>query len=276
MKASAHLVAEARPDGGTRLTALAGQAPLLLRQTDPAWEQPPSPDAAGTALVHLVGGAAGPLGGDELRCSVDVGPGARLRVRSIAASVALPGPHGRESSLEITAQVAAGAALSWSPQPMIAARGAWHRTTARVDLAEDARLVWREETVLGRHGEESGSIATRLRVSRAGRVLLDQTLAVGPRYPGSLGAAVTGADRAVGTIVIVNPAWAHVDPADRLTLAPRDDTGGAIAVLPLPGPAVVVSALAPDGLALRRLLDLVPVLVENADTNAGLGFHAAG
>jgi urease accessory protein len=258
VKASARLVAEARSDGGTRLTALAGQAPLLLRQTDPAWERPPSPHEAGTALVHFVGGAAGPLGGDELRCSVDVGPGARLQVRSIAASVALPGPHGRESSLEITAQVAAGAALSWSPQPVIAARGAWHRTTARVDVAEDARLVWREETVLGRHNEEPGSIATRLRVMRAGQVLLDQTLAIGPRYPGSLGDAVTGADRAVGTIVIVDPAWAHVDPADRLPLATGDDTSGAIAVLPLSGPAVVVSALAPDGLALRRLLDLVP------------------
>ena len=274
MKASARVVAEARRGGGTRLTALAGQAPLLLRQTDPAWEHRHGPgaaglaDAAGTArvaeeagaaLVHLVGGAAGPLGDDDLRYSVDVGPGARLRVRSIAASLALPGPRGRESSLEITARVEAGAALFWSPQPLIAARGARHRATARVDLAEDARLVWREETVLGRHGEEPGSIATRLRVKRAGRVLLDQTLAVGPAYPGSLGAAVTGADRAVGTIVIVDPAWAQVDPADRLDVAPRDSPQGAIAVLPLSGPAVVVSALAPDSLTLCRLLDLVPV-----------------
>jgi len=34
VKASARLVAEALPDGSTRLTTLAGQAPLLLRQTD--------------------------------------------------------------------------------------------------------------------------------------------------------------------------------------------------------------------------------------------------
>ena len=112
--------------------------------------------------------------------------------------------------------------------------------------------------MLGRHGEEPGSVATRLRVNRAGRVLLDQTLAVGPGHPGSLGAAVTGPDRAVGTIVIVDPAWARVEPSSRLALEPRDDPGGAIAVLPLSGPAVAVSALAPDGLSLRRLLDAVP------------------
>ncbi|MEY9930819.1 urease accessory protein [Catenulispora sp. GP43] len=258
MRASARLVAEARPDGGTRLTALAGQAPLLLRETTSTACPADTAGTAGTAQIHLVGGAAGPLGGDELRCTVDVGPGARLRVRSVAASIVLPGPHGRDSSLEITARVEAGAALSWSPQPLIAARGARHRTTARVDLAEDARLVWREEIILGRHGEEPGSLATRLRVRRAGKVLLDQTLAVGPGHPGSRGPAVAGPDRAAGTIVIVDPAWARAAPGDRLTLAPRDDAHGAIAVLPLPGPAIVVSALAPDGVTLGRLLDAVP------------------
>ena len=259
MRASARLVAEAHPGGGTRLTALAGQAPLLLRETDPGWEPSSGSDSAAAALVQLVGGAAGPLGGDELRYSLDVGPGARLRVRSVAASIALPGRHGKESSLEITARVEAGAALSWSPPPLIAARGARHRTTARVDLAEDARLVWREETILGRYGEEPCSIATRLRVRRAGHVLLDQTFAVGPDHPGSLGPAVAGTGRAVGTVVIVDPAWAQTAPSDRLALAPRDDPDGAVAVLSLAGPAVVVSALAPDSLTLSRLLDLVPL-----------------
>lgn len=255
MRASARLVAEARPGGGTRLTELVGQAPLLLRETIPD-----TAHEANAALVHLVGGAAGPLGGDDLRYSVHVGPGARLRVRSVAASIVLPGLTEKESSLDIAARVESGAALSWTPQPLIAARGARHRSTARVDLAEDARLVWREETVLGRYGEEPGSVATRLRVRRAGRVLLDQALAVGPDYPGSLGPAVTGTgtDRAVGTIVIVDPDWTRIAAADRLVLEPRDGPDGAIAVLPLSGPAVVVSASAPDSLTLSRLFDLVP------------------
>ena len=261
MRASARIAAEARPGGRTRLTSLAGQAPLLLRETDTRQDASAGPDAAhgtGAALVHLVGGAAGPLGGDELHYAVELGPGAHVCVRSVAATIALPGPRQSESTLDITAHVADGACLSWSPQPLIVAHGARHRTTARIELAATARLVWREETLLGRHGEPPGSLATRLRVQRDGRALLDHTLAVGPRYPGSLGAAVTGADTAIGTIVIVDPDWTHIPPADRLTIPTRDAASGAITVMPLPGPAVVISALAPDGLTLSRLLEQIP------------------
>jgi urease accessory protein len=262
VRASARIVAKALPDGGTRLTTLAGEAPLLLRRTGPqrAGALPPglpqdSALPAGPAQVHLVGGAAGPLGGDELRCTVELGPAARVDVRSVAASIALPGPHGRESTLDILVRIEAGAALSWTPQPLIAARGARHRTTVRIELAEDARLVWREETLLGRDGEDPGPVSTRLRVCRAGRVLIDHAFAVGPRHPGSLGPAVTGGHRAAGTVLIVDPAWVHVAPADRIKADPQDAAAGAVAVQPLSGPAVLVSALATDGLTLRRLLD---------------------
>lgn len=307
MRASARIVARSQPDGTTRLTTLAGEAPLLLRRTGPARSSAPrngaahpdavaaaitaatsglavgpwaaaDPDRPGPAQVHLVGGSAGPLGGDELRCSVDLGPGARLEVRSVAASVALPGPNGRESSLEILARVGEGAALSWSPQPLIAARGARHRTIARVELAADARLIWRDELVLGRDGEESGSASTRLRVVRDGRVLLDHEIAMGPRHPGSLGPASSGGHRALGTVLIVEPAWEAAQQPTAATAATsaasatsssatarplpgmpqvtaQDDSGVAIAVLRLSGPAVLISAAAADGPALTRVLD---------------------
>ncbi|WP_194926811.1 urease accessory protein UreD [Catenulispora pinisilvae] len=249
MKATARLVAEARPDGTTRLTTLAGQAPLLLRQTI-------GDGPADTAQVHLVAGAAGPVGGDELRLSLHLGPGARVRIRSVAAALALPGPQPGESTLDISVRIDSGAALDWNVQPLIAARGARHRTTVRIEMADDARLAWHEQTLLGRHGEEPGSALTRLRIRRAGRPLLDHTLAVGPHYPGSLGPAVVGAGRANSTTVIVDPAWNAVPPADRLRLRldPRDDAHRAVAVFPLDGPAVVISALAADALELRRLL----------------------
>jgi urease accessory protein len=284
VRASARIVARCQPDGVTRLTTLAGEAPLLLRRTSPARSSGSSSGAGlgalpgndathsnaasrlassartgieaagpGPAQVHLVGGSAGPLGGDELRCSVDLGPGARLEVRSVAASVALPGPNGRESSLEILARVGEGAALSWSPQPLIAARGARHRTIARVELAADARLVWRDELVLGRDGEEPGSVSTRLRVVRDGKVLLDHEIAMGPRHPGSLGPASSGGHRALGTVLIVEPAWETEEPAPRVL--PQDDPGVAIAVMRLSGPAVLVSAAATDEAALSRILD---------------------
>jgi urease accessory protein len=250
MKATARLVAESRPDGTTRLTTLADQAPLLLRQTFG------DGDHGSAAQVHLVGGAAGPLGGDVLSLDVQLGPGAAVRIGSVAASLALPGPRGGESTLDISVRIESGASLVWSPEPLIVALGARHRTSVAIEIAADARLTWHEQTLLGRNGELPGSAVTRLRVRRAGRPLLDHTLAVGPHFPGSRGPAVAGPDRASATVLIVDPAWADVPPADRLGLKPRDGTDGAIAVLPLGAePAVVISALAPDGLALRRLLD---------------------
>ncbi|ACU75296.1 urease accessory protein [Catenulispora acidiphila DSM 44928] len=247
MKATARLVAEARSDGTTRLATLAGQAPLLLRQTM-------GDGTTDAAQVHLVAGAAGPIGGDELHLGVHLGPGARVRIRSVAASLALPATQPCESTLDIRIRIESGAALDWSAQPLIAARGARHRTTVSIEMTDDAHLIWQEQTLLGRHGEEPGSVVTRLRVRRGGRPLLDHTLAVGPAHPGSLGPAVVGADRAGSTTVIVDPAWTRVPPAKRLTIEPRDDDHGALAVFPLGGPAAVISALAPDALSLQRLL----------------------
>lgn len=257
MRASARIVAKAQPDGSTRLATLAGEAPLLLLRTGaPSPASPRGAAAApGPAHVQLAGGSAGPLGGDELRCSVDLGPGARVEVRGVSPSVALPGPRGRESSLDIRVRMGAGAALAWNPQPLVAARGARHRTCVRIELDEDARLVWREETLLGRDGQDPGSVSIRLRVVRGGRVLLDHAFAAGPRHPGSLGAAGTGPHRAVGTLLVVDPAWTRGGPAGRPAAICRDEPAGAVAALPLAGPAVLVSALAADGATLRRLLD---------------------
>ena len=86
MRATARIVAVADGRGGTRLAVLQGEVPLLPRRTGSA--------GPGPVTVHLVGGAAGPLGGDDLHLAVRVGPGARLRLRSVAATVALPGRGG--------------------------------------------------------------------------------------------------------------------------------------------------------------------------------------
>ncbi|MGC4855386.1 hypothetical protein ACLQ24_18840 [Micromonospora sp. DT4] len=67
MRALARLVARADGRGGTVLTELHGETPLLLRQT---------PGDGRVVTVYVVGGAAGPLAGDDLRLEIDVGPGA--------------------------------------------------------------------------------------------------------------------------------------------------------------------------------------------------------
>ncbi|MBR7829571.1 urease accessory protein UreD [Actinospica sp. MGRD01-02] len=190
MKARARIVARAEQDGTTSLTTLAGETPLLLRRAA-------HPDGLDTARIHLMGGTAGPIGGDDLAYRVEIGEGAKVQVRSMAATLALPGPGGAQSTLAFDVRVGSGARLDWAPEPLIAARGANHAVLASLDLAEDAELTWREDVVLGRDDEGPGSVRSRTRITRAGRVVFDHEFAVGPRYPGSLGPAGTAGYRRV-------------------------------------------------------------------------------
>jgi urease accessory protein len=222
-------------------------------------------------VVHLVNAAAGPLAGDRLRLDISVGGGVRLVVRSAAATVALPGHGPGPSSMEIRAEVAAGGALDYLPEPTVAAGGCRHRTSAEISLGEGARLRFREEVVLGRFGEAAGSVHASLRadVQRAdvqgaevlgadvlgapavrGKPtswpLLRQELALDPDTPGLAGPAVLGGARAVGSLLIAGPGAAGLGAA--ATVAEG------VAVLPLAGPGVLVTALADDAVTLRRRL----------------------
>jgi urease accessory protein len=233
--ARARLAVEAGP-GACRITCLRSDGPFVLR---------PTPGG-----VYLVGAAAGPIGGDDLGLEVDVGPGAELTLRTVAAAVVLPGPG--PSRLEIVARVGEGGSLWWLPEPTVAATGAVHRVQARVEVGAGARLLWRDEIVLGRHGEEGGSVSARLSVDVAGRPLLRHRIDAGADHPEWASAAVGGGARCAGSLVAVDPAWtaAGGSPPGPSVLQP-----GAAVLLPLSGPAVHVVALAQDARTLSRLLD---------------------
>lgn len=229
MRARARVVAESDGCGVTRLTALRSEAPLVLRST---------PEA-----LYLVGGAGGPLGGDDLALDVTVGAGARLTVRTAAASVALPGAG--PSEVRVRATVAAGGELRWLPEPVVAADGCLHHMEATVELEDGAVLVWREELVLGRHGETGGSVVTRANIDLAGQPLLRHELALGGRHPQAAGPAVTAGARAVGSLVL----------AGLEAIVPAATLGPTAAVLPLAGAGVLIVALAGGAVELRGLLD---------------------
>jgi urease accessory protein len=246
--AEAEIVAARDVDGVTRLPVLRSQVPLVLRRT---------PEA-----VYLVSAAAGPLGGDQLSLRITVRAGAALCLRTVAASVALPGPDGGESLLTITASVEQGGCLEYLPEPVVVADGARHATDIRVALASGARLLLREELILGRHGERGGSYRSSLRADYAGRPLLRQSLEVAGTDAPSHGPAILAGHRAAGTLLQVDdtlaaaPPWAAA-PAPAASPAPdrEPDTGRWVAVMPLAtGPATLTTALAPDALTLRGLL----------------------
>ncbi|MFJ6580963.1 urease accessory protein UreD [Streptomyces sp. NPDC004288] len=236
LRATARIAADA--DGG--LPLLVSDGPLALRRTR----------AAGPyTRVTVVGAMSAPLGGDRLAIETEVRDGARLQVDSAAATLALPGRTTDPAAYDVRVRVGEGAVLRWLPEQLVSAAGSHLRMRTTVDLAATARLVLREELVLGRHGEPSGTLTSRLTVRRAGRPLLDQELAFGPGAPdGWDGGAVLGGHGATGQLLVVDPAFAEKPVETRLY-------GENAVVAPLAGPAALVTAVAPDALALRRVLD---------------------
>ena len=205
IRARAAVVAEFR-SGRTALTTLRSEPPLTLR---------PTADA-----LYVIGTAAGPLGGDELTFDIAVGDGATLTLRTVAASIVLPGPGGGRSSTVTNVVVGRGATLVYEPEPVIAVAGCDHVATTIIQLAADATLVWNEHLVLGRHGEESGSILQRLRVDRAGAPLYRNDLAFGPVHPGWDTPAGIGEARRVDTTLTVGAAAPVRPSATVMPLAP--------------------------------------------------------
>lgn len=194
MKAHARVVVERRRER-SRCTTLRSEPPLTFRST---------PDG-----LHLVGTSAGPVGGDELALDVVLAAGTELTVHSVAAQLVLPSPVPVPSTMRVRVRVGEGASLRWLPEPTLVVRGADHRVTVTIDLAQDADLVWRDEAVLGRNGEPGGSLLQTLRVERRGRPLLCTEVALGPAWPASGGPAGTGGARvAAATLLAGRPARA--------------------------------------------------------------------
>jgi len=99
VKAHATVVAERDSRAMTRCTTLRSSPPISLRPT--------------TEGLHLVASAAGPIGGDDVCIDITVADAAALTIRTIAAQVALPGPHTGPSLAAVTATVGEGAHLVW-------------------------------------------------------------------------------------------------------------------------------------------------------------------
>jgi urease accessory protein len=104
--------------------------------------------------VHLVSSAATPLGGDAIHIRVVVETGARLRLRSAAATVTLPGSITSESHAFWTMEVAGD--LDVDPQPTVVAANSRHLTSTTVELYGGARVRLRERIQIGRSDERQG------------------------------------------------------------------------------------------------------------------------
>jgi urease accessory protein len=252
MTARAALATERRLGGSgrvlSRISVLRSDAPLVLRPTLPKGPEPLVRHVSGVARVSLAAGAAGPLGGDDYFLDIRVGRGTTLVLNEISATLLLPGPRGGRSHMRTSVLVEDDAAFVWLSEPIIAAHGCDHVHAIDVSLAPRARLCMRDELLLGRHRESPGNLTQSLHVRRGGLPLFQQQLRIGPAARGWASPAVLGNNKCIGTVLVVDPAWAG--QAREAKPLGRD-----AAVLPLEAPAVVISALAASSCSLRRVLE---------------------
>lgn len=161
-----------------------------------------NPDRNGWTRIGLLATTALLLGGDEVDLEIEVGPGARLDLYDVAATVAYHG-RGALAAWRLRVSVADGGSLRYRGEPFIVSDGADVRRTVQLDLASTARLWLRETLVLGRTGQLGGRLRsqTRLRVGETDVWAEDQTLDPddGRRWPGLL-----GDQRVVDSVLEVN------------------------------------------------------------------------
>ncbi len=206
-----------------------------------------------TAKVGIIGAMSAPLGGDRLTIEVLAEDRAALEVTTAAATLALRGPTTAPAHYNVRLTAGEHTSLRWLPQPLISTAGSNLQQTYTIELAATARLLLREEQLLGRANEEPGHLVSRLLVHRAGRPLLDQQTAYGYPEPGWDGPAVLHEHRAVGQLLIVNP---EMGTRRNPVLLREGSRNGCAVLTPLAGgPALLATAVAPTSSALRELLD---------------------
>jgi urease accessory protein len=122
---------------------------------------------------------------------VVVGAGALLRLRSTAATIALPGAQTSVSHAEMCLEIAGR--LDIDLQPTVVAADAVHRTAVVAAVDRSGAIRLRERVQIGRTGEGQGFWTGSLRADVDGQPLLRHRLELGA---GGVADDVLGAPRA--------------------------------------------------------------------------------
>lgn len=247
MRSNARLVIE-RAAHGSVIRDLRSQAPMTLI---PRRSRAVAPDDP--VVVHLVNSATAPLGGDDINLSVQVGAGARLSLRTTAATLALPGQRAGASHVRVRVEVAEGGSVDYLPEATVVTAGADHRAQLSVDLAATARARCREVLILGRWQEQAGRLVTNTHAIRDGTPLLRQHIDLGePLLPSS--SSGLAAARVLATEFIAT----EQDP-------PQAASGPRWSLSPLAAGGALASALAPDAVTAKH--HLTEALTHHPDAN---------
>jgi urease accessory protein len=127
--------------------------------------------------VHLVSAAATPLGGDTIDIRVIVEQGARLKLRSAAATVALPGASTLTSHARWEIEVTGN--LDVDLEPTVIAAAARHVSSVVLFLHDDGQVRFRERVQIGRCNEREGFWSGSLHADSNDRPLLRHRVELG-------------------------------------------------------------------------------------------------
>jgi urease accessory protein len=152
---------------------------------------------AGIVRVALVAASALLLAGDHVRIEVVVHGRTRLEIIEAAGTVAYA-MRGGSSRWDVDITLTAGATLNWHGEPFVVAEGADVTRSTRVTMNADFSAALRESLVLGRHGEDGGTLRTSMRVDRGDDLLLAEDLDLSPRA--RAGWAVLGRARCLDAV----------------------------------------------------------------------------
>lgn len=127
--------------------------------------------------VYLVSAAATPLGGDTIEIRVIVEQDARLRLRSAAATLALPAAATPTSHARWW--IEAAGSLDVDLEPTVVAAAARHVSGVALFLHDDGHVRFRDRVQIGRCGEREGFWSGSLHADRQGRPLLRHRMELG-------------------------------------------------------------------------------------------------
>ena len=154
------------PDG--LLRSVHSRPPMTIRQV--------LSDDPGRCALCLVGSAAGPLAGDDVRFDLTLEADAAATLTSVGALIAQGRGAGAASALHTRVVLGARAEVNAAPQPVVVCAGSRVALTVSIELDPTASVRWREILVLGRSDESAGAVSVEWDVRRGGRPLLRQRL----------------------------------------------------------------------------------------------------
>lgn len=209
----------------------------------------------------LINTAGGITGGDHLRWGAEVADGGHM-VLTTQACERLYRSTGDTAHVETHLTIGKDARLDWLPQETILFDGSKLDRKLTADLADGATLTAIEAILLGRHamGEEARDALLRdnWRIRRNGRLVHAEATTLTADPIERSGPSLLANNRAFASIVHIA---ANADRAEALhnrvrALLPL----GATIASSVNGERLVIRAMAPSGLVLRRMM--VPALIE--------------